>query len=204
MFTGITIGALTVVKASKTEQMIKITLKRPPGLFRVQAGDSVAVDGVCLTVEKLKTKEITFSLTEDTLKTTRWTLLSLRNKVMNVELSLKLGGRLGGHFVSGHVDGSAKVKSIRKKGKNTFLVIELPSGFKKFLWKKGYITVNGVSLTIQEVLSKNKIRLSLVPETVKRTNLGRLSSGDFVTFEVCYLTRLWERYFYSLKSSKRG
>ena len=200
MFTGITIGAVPVLKAEKNGQIIRITLPRPKS---VKIGDSVAVDGVCLTVEKLTSKEMTFALTEDTLKTTQWTLLSLRKKIMNIELSLKLSDRLGGHFVTGHADGLAKVKSIRKKGENVFLVIELPFDFKKFLWKKGYITLSGVSLTIQEVLDKNQIRLGLVPETLKRTNLDRLSSGDFVTFEVCYLTRLWERYFYSLKSSKQ-
>ncbi len=183
MFTGIVSCFAPILRAQKRDSVIEIAL--PPKLPDIQSGDSVAVDGVCLTVEKVDSSEMVFALAEDSLKTTGWNLVNLKNKIVNLEPSLKVGASLGGHFVTGHVDGMATVQQIQKEN----VVLKLPVEFKPFLWKKGYLTVNGVSLTVQEILGDSLVRLGLVPETLKRTNLSQLKEGNQVTFEVCYLTR---------------
>lgn len=183
MFTGIVSCSAQIIKARKRDSVIEIAL--PSKLSGVQSGDSVAVDGVCLTVEKIDSSEMIFALAQDTLKATGWNVDNLKNKIVNLEPSLKVGSSLGGHFVTGHVDGMAEIQKIQ----NENLVLKLPKEFKPFLFKKAYLTVNGVSLTIQEILGEGLVRLGLVPETLKRTNLSQLKEGDLVTFEVCYLTR---------------
>ena len=201
MFTGIVSCSTPILRVQKRSSVLELTLSAC--LSGVQPGDSVAVDGVCLTVEKIDSSEMVFALAPDTLKTTGWGLSDLEKKKVNVEPSLKVGSSLGGHFVTGHVDGMAEVQKIQSsdmsssqsssQGTNTLetanLVLKLPLEFTPFLWKKGYLTVNGVSLTVQEVLGKSLVRLGLVPETLRRTNLSELKAGDFVTFEVCYLAR---------------
>ena len=229
MFTGIVSYSTPILRVQKRNSVLEITLSAC--LSGVQPGDSVAVDGVCLTVEKIDSSEMIFALAPDTLKTTGWGLADLEKKKVNLEPSLKVDSSLGGHFVTGHVDGMAEVQkiqtsdtsspqssqssqspqspqssqssqspsslhspsSLRKQGTSTpetaNLVLKLPLEFKPFLWKKGYLTVNGVSLTIQEVLGESLVRLGLVPETLKRTNLSELKAGNLVTFEVCYLAR---------------
>ncbi|MDE0152144.1 MAG: riboflavin synthase [Bdellovibrionales bacterium] len=201
MFTGIVSCSAPILKARKRNSVIEIAL--PSKFSDVRSGDSVAVDGVCLTVEKIDSSEMVFALAQDTLRATGWNLKNLENKNVNLEPSLKVGSSLGGHFVTGHVDGVAEVQKIeinpsssspRRRGSSTptetaYAVLKLPKEFKPFLFKKGYLTVNGVSLTIQEILGDSLVRLGLVPETLKRTNLSQLKEGDQVTFEVCYLTR---------------
>lgn len=191
MFTGIVSCVAPIIRAQKRDSVVEIAL--PSKFLDIQSGDSVAVDGVCLTVEKIDNSKMVFALAQDTLKTTSWSVDSLKSKVVNLEPSLKVGSFLGGHFVTGHVDGMAEVASVRHPSSiridTAYIELKLPIEFKLFLFKKGYLTVNGVSLTIQEILGEGLVRLGLVPETLKRTNLSRLKKGDMVTFEVCYLTR---------------
>jgi len=206
MFTGIVSCSAQIIKARKRDSVIEIAL--PSRLSGVQSGDSVAVDGVCVTVEKIDSLEMIFALAQDTLKATGWNVDNLNSKVVNLEPSLKVSSSLGGHFVTGHVDGMAEVQKIqinptlsqrstsfsRKRESSNpietaYVVLKLPKEFKPFLFKKGYLTVNGVSLTIQEILGDSLVRLGLIPETLKRTNLSQIKEGGLVTFEVCYLTR---------------
>ena len=187
MFTGIVSCSAPILRVQKRNSVIEIALSSC--FSDVRPGDSVAVDGVCLTVEKIDSSEMIFALAPDTLKTTGWGLVDLEKKLVNLELSLKVGSSLGGHFVTGHVDGMAVVQESRQQMETANIVLKLPLEFKPFLWKKGYLTVNGVSLTVQELLGESVVRLGLVPETLKRTNLSQLKAGDFVTFEVCYLAR---------------
>ena len=184
MFTGIVNGFAPVLRIREGGEL---ALQFSNIFQDSEPGDSVSVDGVCLTVEKINNQEVVFNLSQDTLESTGWTLKSLYQKNVNIELSLKLNSRIGGHLITGHVDGSAQVEEIcRKTG---LLKIKIPEKFQIFLVKKGYIAVNGVSLTIQE-LENSLIRLGIVPETFKRTNLGDLKKGAYVNFEICYLTRI--------------
>lgn len=203
MFTGIIIDVSPVLKAKMRDQVMEVTLRCPSSVQEIREGDSVSVDGVCLTIEKLKDEKMIFSLAFDTLKATRWTVEKLEGKMMNLELALQVNDRLGGHYVTGHIDGMAEVEKVSHKGENQFLVVKIPKGFEPFLWKKGYISLNGISLTIQEVFENNRIRLGLVPETLKRTNLSLLKTGSFITFEICYLARAWWNYFKNADQFKK-
>ena len=189
MFTGIVAGVSSVLKVQKRNRVLELALQRPSYLKKIQKGDSIAVDGVCLTLEKIQSKKITVALGWDTLKTTGWNSKNLLEKKMNLEPALKVGSSLGGHWVTGHVDGMAVVQNVRFRGENQFLTLTLPSSFKKFVWPKSFLTVNGVSLTVQEIFKFGRVRLGIIPETLKRTNLSDLKTGAKVTFEVCYLTR---------------
>ena len=190
MFTGLIACTAPIKKAKKKADVIDITLTRPPSFKNLKTGDSLSVDGICLTLEKLNKKEMSFTLAHHTLKTTKWKLQNLPQKTVNLELSMTLKDRLHGHLVTGHIDGMAKVQKIIKKGRNKLITLQLPKGFEPFLIKKGCLAINGVSLTIQELLSKNQVSLGLIPETLKRTNLNSLRAGDRVCFEICYIARL--------------
>ena len=197
MFTGIVLGTAQVSDSRQRDDVIEITFKNPPFLEEVQKGDSVAVDGICLTVEKVEKKEVRFVLAQDTLRTTGWSLSDLQHKWMNFELSLKIGGRLHGDFVTGHIDGMCVVRQVLTKGENRSLVVQLPDSARPFLWEKGSITLNGVSLTLQEVQEKGQIRVGLVPETLRQTNLSRLQPRDQATYEVS----AWVRAIYHFHAS---
>ncbi len=194
MFTGLIVFKALVIEALPRDQVLELHIARPSSLKDVQEGDSVAVDGVCLTLEKLTDKTLIFALAYDTLRTTKWSAQNLKNKVVNLEPSLRVNQQLGGHFVTGHVDGLAQVSQIENRGENKLVTFQFPKEFEGFLFNKGFITINGVSLTFQEVLSKNQARMGLVPETLKRTNLSELKEDSTVTFEVCYLTRIVHQY----------
>ena len=190
MFTGIVSHISSVLKTQERDQVLELILARPADWDNINPGDSIAVNGVCLTLEKTDSNSITFALGCDTLETTGWTIQTLTDQKMNLELALKAGDPIGGHWVTGHVDGTAVVKSAIFHGENQVLTIALPEKFQSFLLKKGFLTVNGVSLTVQEVLKTGQARLGIVPETLKRTNLFQLKAGEKVTFEICYFTRI--------------
>ena len=183
MFTGIVQAISPVLFAQEHKGEWKIQIQRPNLFSNVKIGDSVAVDGVCLTVESLTDKSLGFHLSFETLNLTGWDRQSIKGQVMNLEQALKWGDSIGGHFVTGHVDGMAKVILVTTKGDSRHIEVQVPAEFQKFFWKKAFISLNGVSLTIHEV-KENNLSLCLVPETLKRTNLKSLKVGTTVTFEV--------------------
>lgn len=194
MFTGLVQNTAPVIQTQKKDSGLEITLgvlnesSLEDSSRKNQVGDSVAVDGVCLTLEKTTPKEMKFTLGRETLQVTAWNSDSLKGKKMNIESSLKVGDPVGGQWLTGHVDGKARVEEAFFQDEK--LIVSLPQEFEKFIFRKGWIALNGVSLTIHEVIEKNKIRLGIIPETLKRTNLKYLQKGSFVTFEVCYTTRV--------------
>ena len=192
MFTGIIKALSPVTQVNKHQKEIKITIPHPKhkDFSNLKTGDSVAVDGVCLTVEHISPDDMQFHLGHETLQITKWSADTLKNKVMNLEPSLKLGDFVGGHFVTGHVDGLAQVIHREEKSGGSILM-KLQLILKKdslFLQKKAFITLNGVSLTINEVSQTGSdlfnISICLVPETLKRTNLHLKKTGDYLTFEL--------------------
>ena len=187
MFTGLVQKVSPVIQVQERNKVLQITLENLIG--NAQVGDSIAVDGICLTLEKITPQEMTFALGIDTLQTTKWNHHSFENKKMNIEPSLKMGDFVGGHWLTGHIDGMAFVENLSLTGENQILTISFPEEFYPFIWKKGFIAINGVSLTIHELIHKNKIRVGIVPETLKRTNLKDLKQGSQVTFEVCLIAR---------------
>ena len=154
----------------------------------LKKGDSVALDGVCLTLEDISSQQMQFHLGQETLEITRWTRENLQNRKINVEPALRARDFVGGHFVTGHVDGLAEVLDLAPKGAGLLMKLKVPSSYKKFFWKKGFITVSGVSLTLNEVEGR-ELSLSLIPETLKRTNLSEKKIGDICTFEIDFFSR---------------
>ena len=156
---------------------VRVTKKFTKGLKK---GDSVAVNGVCLTVKKFNSDTINFDVIHESLKLTN--LKSLNSDLpLNLERSLKMGDEIGGHLVSGHVHSKGKILDFTKS-KETLLKIELPKSIKGYILKKGYVALNGISLTVVNVDSKS-FSVSLIPETLENTNLKFLKKGDLLNIE---------------------
>jgi len=124
-----------------------------------------------------------FALGAETLHVTGWNIRNLLNKSVNLERSLPLGGRVHGHLVTGHVEGLGEVVGFKKKGENAFLKVAFPSRLTLYFWKKGSVAIDGISLTINQVEGQ-AFEVCLIPETLKRTNLGELLEGSQVNLEV--------------------
>ena len=182
MFTGIVESQAEIASVSEIEQGLRICVTCPPSFNDIKTGDSIAVDGVCLTVETHTEKEITFCLAPETLLVTGWNKNKLIGKKVNLERSLRFGDRMHGHLVTGHVSGLAQLIAKDLKGESQILSFEAPYKGAGFLREKGSVAVNGVSLTVNAVDSR-KFQVCLIPETLKRTNLESLKLGDWVNFE---------------------
>ena len=184
MFTGIVEGIGKVKKISKATknksaiQMIVDLGKHGKGL---KIGQSVALNGVCLTVTKLSKNGCTFEMIQETTKKTDLGNLKLGG-IVNIERSLKVGARLEGHFVLGHVDGVGVIKKVQKKPKEVQIWFEVPKNLSKYVVKKGSIAIDGISLTVVEI-KNNLASVCLIPHTVKVTNFKTKNIGDKVNIE---------------------
>ena len=155
----------------------------------ISEGDSIAVNGVCLTAATIKERKIEFDVSPETLSVTTGFKI---DQIVNLERALTLQTLIGGHLVSGHVDGVAIVKEIEIVDDNWQVVIECPDRLAKYCVNKGSVTLNGVSLTINHA-SSNQININLVPHTLSVTNLKSLSVGDFVNIEIDMIARYVEK-----------
>ena len=184
MFTGIVEGIGKVKKISKVTknrsaiQMIVDLGKHGKGL---KTGQSVALNGVCLTVTKLSKTECTFEMIEETTKKTDLGNLKLGG-IVNIERSLKVGDRLEGHFVLGHVDGVGIIKKVQTKPKEVQFWFEVPKNLLKYVVKKGSIAIDGISLTVVEI-KNNLASVCLIPHTIQVTNFKTKNIGDKVNIE---------------------
>ncbi|MDQ5863988.1 MAG: riboflavin synthase [Thermoproteota archaeon] len=183
MFTGIVTGMARVISTSKSrsgaETIIRVRLgKLGQGLKK---GDSVCINGACLTATKLSKGEAEFEMVSETIRRTN--LGQTRpGEMVNVERSLRIGDRLEGHFVLGHVDGIGIIEDIEKASTETTIWIKLDKELIKSVVPKGSITVDGVSLTLVGV-KDNRVSVSLIPHTLKVTTLGMKHIGDQVNIE---------------------
>jgi riboflavin synthase len=155
----------------------------------ISEGDSIAVNGVCLTAATIREREIEFDVSPETLSVTTGFKI---DQIVNLERALTLQTLIGGHLVSGHVDGVAIVKEIEIIDNNWQVVIECPDRLAQYCVNKGSVTLNGVSLTINHA-SSNQININLVPHTLSVTNLKSLSVGDFVNIEIDMIARYVEK-----------
>jgi riboflavin synthase len=183
MFTGIIngMGKVTSVSRSKrgAETIMRVRLgKLGRGLKR---GDSICINGACLTATRLSKGEIEFEIVAETIRRTN--LGQVRPKEMvNIERSLRVGDRLEGHFVLGHIDGSGIIEDIQKGSSETIIWIKLDKVLARSLVSKGSLAVDGVSLTIVDV-EDDRVSISLIPHTLKITTLGMKRKGDRVNIE---------------------
>jgi riboflavin synthase len=184
MFTGIVegIGKIKKIsKATKSRSAIQMTVDLGKYVKGLKTGQSVALNGVCLTVTKLSKTECTFEMIEETTKKTD--LGNLKpGGIVNLERSLKAGDRLEGHFVLGHVDGVGIIKKIQKKPKEVQVWFEIPKILSKYVVKKGSIAIDGISLTVVDI-KNNLASVCLIPHTIDVTNFKTKKIGDKVNIE---------------------
>ena len=191
MFSGIIADVGRIANAADREGGLRLTLATHTlGLADVQLGDSIAVNGVCLTVVAISGDAFTVDVSRETLGCTVG--LDATGAHVNLEKALRLSDRLGGHLVSGHVDGVGEVVAFDDLGESWKLVIRAPQALAKFIATKGSITINGVSLTINQV-SGCEFALNLIPHTLLMTNLNNLKAGSQVNLEVDLIARYVER-----------
>ena len=184
MFTGIVEGIGIVNKISKitkNRSAIEMTIDLGKQVKGLKIGQSVALNGVCLTATKISKSKCIFEMIEETTKKTDLGNLKVGG-VVNIERSLKAGDRLEGHFVLGHVDGVAIIKKILKKPKEVQVYFEVPKSLAKYIVKKGSITIDGISLTVVDI-KKTLAYVSLIPHTIEITNFHTKKIGDKVNIE---------------------
>ena len=188
MFSGLVTAKTSVLKIKEQDSLLELNLKRPQSFEKLKIGESIALNGICLTLKSFDDQSMNFDLGPETLQVTGWTAEGLKNKVLNLELSLTLKDTVGGQILTGHVDGLAVVTQFKKQGESYFLTVQIPKKFKKFIWEKGYLALNGVSLTVNKIKG-TKVDLCLIPETLKQSNLSLIKIGDSLNFEVDYMSR---------------
>jgi riboflavin synthase len=193
MFTGLIaeLGRITAVE--KGESSAVFTIAAPGLISQIALGDSVAVNGVCLTATSITGDAFTADVMVQTLAVTSLSQLSVGSPV-NLELAALLNTRMGGHMVQGHVDGVATVVGLTPGEKWAEFEITVPEKLAKYIVNQGSICLDGVSLTVGEINdSNNVVTVWLIPETLERTNLATKKSGDLINVEVDVLAKYVER-----------
>ena len=183
MFTGIIqeLGTISQKQILKDEMRLWIDLQSLADQ-NLQLGESIAINGACHTLETLEGRIGQFFSSAETISKTNFRFLQI-NESVNLELSLKPTSRMGGHFVSGHIDGLAKLISVQTINQSYKVGFEIPSQFQKLVIHKGSICLNGISLTIAE-LASNCFYSSIIPHTWNNTNLHRLKIGSLLNLEI--------------------
>ncbi len=193
MFTGLIEELATVKTIEKNGNTTKLSINAKVVLEDAKIGDSIAVNGICLTVVERTKTLFKVDVSQETMGVTN--LKSLRSgSVVNLERALCLSGRLGGHIVSGHIDGVGTVKDIVNDTDTSIIVFSFPKNVSRYIVDKGSICINGISLTVVKV-SEEDFTVSIIPHTLKHTNLIKLRVGDEVNLEADMLAKYVERYF---------
>jgi riboflavin synthase len=190
MFTGLIAEMGTVTALDRDGEGATLTV-RARLADELGAGDSIAVNGVCLTAIAARDGRFEAEAMQETLRRSSLGALAVGDRV-NLELPLRADGRLGGHIVQGHVDGVGSVAAVREQGLARVLTIAAEPQLARYLVEKGSVAVNGVSLTVS-ALPEQGFEVSLIPETLERTNLGAAAPGDLLNLEVDVLAKHLER-----------
>jgi riboflavin synthase len=190
MFTGLIEAIGRVVSAVPRAGSIRLVVESPFGLGEIRPGDSVSVNGACLTVATVSGSRLEADVVRETVSRSTLGRLKPRDRV-HLERALRFGERLHGHLVQGHVDGVLRVARVERRGGGCRLRIEIPPDLRRFVAEKGSISIDGVSLTVASVTSA-AFEVALVPETLERTNLGNLRAGDRVNVEADLVARYLE------------
>lgn len=195
MFTGI-IEEIGVIKEfSKNNQNALITVACSTILHEIKAGDSISIDGICQTVTKFDKESFSAQISAETLNVTTFSK-SQKGQKVNLERAMAVNGRFGGHIVTGHIDGLAKVKNIQKLSDFYNIEFESEADLSKYIAKKGSVSINGISLTVADINS-NGFMVAVIPHTFENTNLSNLKTGDFVNLEVDILAKYVEKFLSS-------
>jgi riboflavin synthase len=193
MFTGLITELGTVSSIERGESSAIFTIKAPESVQGLSIGDSIAVNGTCLTATSLSTDSFTADVMVQTLSLTSLGQLEVGSPV-NLELAAQMDMRMGGHIVQGHVDGTGIVVSLTPGEKWAEFVIKVPAHLTKYVVAQGSITLDGVSLTVGAIDDpSDSITVWLIPETLAKTNLSHKKAGDLINIEVDILAKYVER-----------
>jgi riboflavin synthase len=188
VFTGLVADLGTVAAVNGSDAGVRLTVRTA---LELSEGDSVAVNGVCLTATSLPDGAFTADVMHETLRRSSLGALEEGSRV-NLELPLRADDRLGGHFVQGHIDGLGTIWDVREEGFSHVVTIGAPPEIMRYVIEKGSIAVDGVSLTVSG-LGEDWLQVSLIPETLERTTLGEATTGTTVNLEVDVLAKYIER-----------
>ena len=195
MFTGIVQAIGTVISSTASAEGMQISISaRDIDFSQVKIGDSIAVNGVCLTVTRRSSSSGIFSAdaSHETVRLTN--LKSFRPGTMvHLEQAMASGGRFDGHIVSGHVDGTAAVESVKQMGNSTDYLLRIPDALQKYVAPKGSVALDGVSLTVNGISDDGLMRLTIIPHTIEATCIGSWEPGYQANLEVDILARYLER-----------
>ncbi len=191
MFTGLVeeIGGVLWIRAADSNTQLQIAA--PHIAKEIRVGDSVAVNGSCLTVTGHDGDHLTFDLLEETLDRTNLKTLQ-RESPVNLERALAADGRIGGHFVQGHIDCAARILAFEESGADHRLEVELPAQFARYVACKGSVAINGISFTVAEVFPES-LAVWVIPHTKRQTNLASAKPGDLVNVEFDILAKYVEK-----------
>jgi riboflavin synthase len=193
MFTGIIEDKGKVLRVEYGEERKRLTIALPPYLTEVQVGDSININGVCLTIVLKKEQVIELDLSQETLQKTILGELSEGDQV-NLERALRLTDRLGGHIVTGHIDGIGLIVEKRKERDFFQLRVRIPEWLSRYVVQKGSVAIDGISLTVNEY-QRGEIQMTLIPYTVEKTTLMDKQVGDRVNVETDILGKYVEKLF---------
>lgn len=192
MFTGIVEGVGKVVSFEEKKAAWLLKLQAPEFIAETLSdGDSLACNGCCLTLIGRDANELSFELLEETIRLTSFEGVKAGTKI-NLERPLAANARLGGHFVSGHIDVRSKVEVFEQKGKNFYLKAAVPKEFSKYVVYKGSVAIDGISLTIAEA-NADSLAVWLIPHTLEVTNLSDCEAGKYVNLEFDLLAKYVEK-----------
>ncbi len=199
MFTGLIVELGEVISLEKMAENARLSLKCRVIIGDVKIGDSISVNGVCLTAVNIKGNAISFDVSYETLKATNLGWLKKSDRV-NIEPSLRADSKIGGHFVTGHVDGIGKIRSKLKVGNVIRVEVESPPEILKYLVEKGSIAIDGISLTVVEVF-KNSFCVVIIPHTANLTTIGLKNQGETVNLEADILGKYVAKFLNATKDS---
>jgi riboflavin synthase len=193
VFTGIVedIGKVNGIRRKQKESVFSFQVDRID-IGEVELGESIAVNGTCLTVTSIGKNNFTVDASQETLSKTNLGELKKGDRV-NLERSLRAGDKLGGHIVNGHIDGVGKVQSRRKRGDSHIFRFSVPKALSRYIVEKGSVAVDGVSLTVNEVKG-HEFTVNIIPYTLEETIFGRLKKGDTVNIECDIIGKYVEKF----------
>lgn len=178
----------------RSEQAVEMTIAAEKVLTDIQIGDSIAVNGICLTVVRFTDRSFQVDMMPETIRATSLSLLK-EGSIVNLERSLLPSERIGGHFVTGHVDTTANIVEIEHVENAVYFTLQVPPQWMPFMILKGSVAVDGISLTIFSVVDeRNEIKISIIPHTLRITNLKEKNVGDLVNIECDLLAKHVHRY----------
>lgn len=200
MFTGIIQRTGKVISITRSGGVSRLTAEAENFWKDVSIGDSIALDGVCLTVVRTDSKAATFDVSQETLNRSIMSNYKAGSMV-NLEKALRPSDRLSGHFVQGHVDGVGKFRGQKVVNENVEMVFEIPREISRYVVEKGSIAINGISLTTASV-EGNRVKVAIIPHTLKATSLSSLKPGDSVNIECDVIAKYVEKLLLSQKRTE--